>query len=204
MKEWQQQPQHRKLAGTEDKSVWERSDFRSLLWHTYGDRSRHSRVRRSFSLLDCAVLSWWMHVQLAANSSLYWGWTSRHDVLISNSAMDTKTCSSVLENVLLQGFFGFKSGPSEISSPLQRMRFLDGAVTRCVLDSAEDWLTTFCGQSSSGTGLDWTKLELIQTGSVWLWKWEMVSVFCELHTLLPGSVVHQLPSLSFAKRLSFT
>ena len=40
-----------------------------------------------------------MHVQLAANSSVYWGWTSRHDVLISNSAMDTKTCSSVLENV---------------------------------------------------------------------------------------------------------
>ena len=79
-----------------------------------------------------------MHVQLAANSSVYWGWTSRHDVLISNSAMDTKTCSSVLENVLLQGFFGFKSGPSEISSPLQRMRFLDAAVTRCVLDSVED------------------------------------------------------------------
>ena len=92
VKEWQPQPQHRKLAGTEDKLQWERSDFCSLFWHTCGDRSRHSRVRRSFSLLhDCAVLSWWMHVQLAANSSVYWGWTSRHDVLISNSAVDTET-----------------------------------------------------------------------------------------------------------------
>lgn len=28
-------------------------------------------------------------------------------------------------------------------------------------------------------------------------------MFCELPTLVPGSVVHQLPSLTFAKRLSF-